>query len=177
MARVERGDVDEAILATSPTLEGEATASSRGPAHALPVRIKRIATGVPAGSDIEYADEVTMARARRPPRTLMSQIYENSPVPDALRNTSTKTLTTQPGQQVLRVDGLCENLKFVALRTGTVQQVCRCRLPGNNNILQLGSIPRILIAASTPFMSFIITLEISMSGFIARAVSTAFSPL
>jgi len=69
LARVERGDVDEVILATSPTLEGEATASwlaaalhhiSR-PGHTI--KVTRIATGVPAGSDIEYADEVTMARA------------------------------------------------------------------------------------------------------------------
>ncbi len=64
MGRVERGEVDEVILATSPTLEGEATAdwlatSLRG----FSVKITRIATGVPAGSDIEYADEVTMAKA------------------------------------------------------------------------------------------------------------------
>jgi recombination protein RecR len=64
VGRVERGEVDEVILATSPTLEGEATANwlagaLRGPL----VRITRIATGVPAGSDIEYADEVTMSRA------------------------------------------------------------------------------------------------------------------
>lgn len=63
-ARVERGEIDEVILATSPTLEGEATAnwlatSLRG----FPVKITRIATGVPAGSDIEYADEVTLTRA------------------------------------------------------------------------------------------------------------------
>ncbi len=64
VARVERGEVDEVILATSPTLEGEATASWLASAlRGLKVRITRIATGVPAGSDIEYADEVTMARA------------------------------------------------------------------------------------------------------------------
>ena len=64
IARVERGEVDEVIVATSPTLEGEATASwLAGCLRAFPVRITRIATGVPAGSDIEYADEVTMARA------------------------------------------------------------------------------------------------------------------
>ena len=63
-SRVERGEIDEVILATSPTVEGEATA------HYLAqtlrhngTRISRIATGVPAGSDIEYADEVTMTRA------------------------------------------------------------------------------------------------------------------
>jgi recombination protein RecR len=63
-ARVERGEVDEVILATSPTLEGEATASwLAGTLRGFTVRITRIATGVPAGSDIEYADEVTMAHA------------------------------------------------------------------------------------------------------------------
>lgn len=63
-ARVERGEVDEVIVATSPTLEGEATATwIAGLLRHFPVRITRIATGVPAGSDIEYADEVTMARA------------------------------------------------------------------------------------------------------------------
>jgi recombination protein RecR len=62
--RVERGEVDEVILATSPTLEGEATADWLATSlRAFPVKITRIATGVPAGSDIEYADEVTMARA------------------------------------------------------------------------------------------------------------------
>jgi recombination protein RecR len=64
IGRVERGEVDEVILATSPTLEGEATADwLAGALRGFPVRITRIATGVPAGSDIEYADEVTMARA------------------------------------------------------------------------------------------------------------------
>jgi recombination protein RecR len=64
MARVERGEVDEVIVATSPTLEGEATANwLAGSLRGLKVRITRIATGVPAGSDIEYADEVSMARA------------------------------------------------------------------------------------------------------------------
>jgi recombination protein RecR len=64
VARVERGEVDEVILATNPTLEGEATADWLATAlRSFSVRITRIATGVPAGSDIEYADEVTMARA------------------------------------------------------------------------------------------------------------------
>ena len=62
------GAIDEIILALSPTTEGEATAHwlagelhNAGADH--PLRITRIATGVPAGSDIEYADEVTMSRA------------------------------------------------------------------------------------------------------------------
>ncbi len=71
VARVERGEVDEVILATSPTLEGEATANWLATALRSPsVRITRIATGVPAGSDIEYADEVTMARAMEGRREL-----------------------------------------------------------------------------------------------------------
>lgn len=64
LVRVERGEVDEVILATSPTVEGEATAAYLADLlRPLKVRATRIATGVPAGSDIEYADEVTMTRA------------------------------------------------------------------------------------------------------------------
>jgi recombination protein RecR len=71
VARVERGEVDEVILAMSPTLEGEATADWLADAlRGFHVRITRIATGVPAGSDIEYADEVTMARAMEGRREL-----------------------------------------------------------------------------------------------------------
>lgn len=58
--------VREVILATSPTTEGEATAAylAQEIRRAAPeLHITRIATGVPAGSDIEYADEVTMTRA------------------------------------------------------------------------------------------------------------------
>jgi recombination protein RecR len=58
--------IREVILATSPTTEGEATAaflSSEIHRVAPGLRVTRIATGVPAGSDIEYADEVTMTRA------------------------------------------------------------------------------------------------------------------
>lgn len=64
LSRVDQGEVDEVILATSPTVEGEATAAYLADLlRPLKVRITRIATGVPAGSDIEYADEVTMTRA------------------------------------------------------------------------------------------------------------------
>ena len=59
-------NVSEVILATSPTTEGEATAAYLAQEiHrvAPAIRVTRIATGVPAGSDIEYADEVTMTRA------------------------------------------------------------------------------------------------------------------
>jgi recombination protein RecR len=64
VARAQSGEIDEIILATSPTLEGEATANWLASAlRDSKVRLTRIATGVPAGSDIEYADEVTMAGA------------------------------------------------------------------------------------------------------------------
>jgi recombination protein RecR len=59
-------EVDEVILATSPTTEGEATAGYlAGEIRRMSpeMKVTRIATGVPAGSDIEYADEVTMSRA------------------------------------------------------------------------------------------------------------------
>jgi len=60
------GTLEEIILALSPTIEGEATANylAQELRRAAPeLRVTRIATGVPAGSDIEYADEVTMSRA------------------------------------------------------------------------------------------------------------------
>ena len=66
-------DPAEIILATSPTTEGEATANYL--VHELHraypgLPITRIATGIPAGSDIEYADEVTMSRAMEHRRSL-----------------------------------------------------------------------------------------------------------
>jgi len=63
----------EIILATSPTTEGEATANHLAAElhRACPsLKITRIATGVPAGSDIEYADEVTISRAMEHRRAL-----------------------------------------------------------------------------------------------------------
>ena len=63
----------ELILATSPTVEGEATAryiADEAHTQHPHLRITRIATGVPAGSDIEYADEVTMTRALENRRTV-----------------------------------------------------------------------------------------------------------
>ena len=67
------GEPAELILATSPTVEGEATARYLADEshHRFPaLTITRIATGVPAGSDIEYADEITMTRALENRRSL-----------------------------------------------------------------------------------------------------------
>jgi recombination protein RecR len=62
--RIQAGEVDEIILATNPTVEGEATAAYLADLVRQPgLKITRIATGIPAGSDIEYADEVTMMKA------------------------------------------------------------------------------------------------------------------
>ena len=64
MKRVEDGQADEVILATNPTVEGEATATYlSGQLRRAGLKVTRIATGIPAGSDIEYADEVTMLKA------------------------------------------------------------------------------------------------------------------
>ena len=63
LTRVERG-VDEVILATNPNVEGEATAIYLARLlKPLGVKVTRIAMGVPVGSDLEYADEVTMHKA------------------------------------------------------------------------------------------------------------------
>ena len=64
LQRVRAGGVEEVILATSPTIEGEATAVYLARAlKPLNVKVTRIAMGVPVGSDLEWADEVTMAKA------------------------------------------------------------------------------------------------------------------
>ena len=71
MKRVEDGQADEVILATNPTVEGEATATYlSGQLRRAGLKVTRIATGIPAGSDIEYADEVTMMKAMEGRREL-----------------------------------------------------------------------------------------------------------
>ena len=69
--RVESASIDELILATNPTIEGEATATYLSQLfRPSGVKVTRIATGVPVGSDIEYADEVTMQKAMEGRREL-----------------------------------------------------------------------------------------------------------
>ena len=64
LERLRSGDVEEIILATNPNTEGEATANYLSRLlKPLGVRITRIAMGVPVGSDLDYADEVTMHKA------------------------------------------------------------------------------------------------------------------
>lgn len=69
--RIDANEVDEIILATNPTVEGEATAMHLSRLLKRPgLKITRIATGIPAGSDIEYADELTLLRAMEGRREL-----------------------------------------------------------------------------------------------------------
>jgi len=71
MTRVSGGQIEEVILATNPTVDGEATATYL--AQQLKregLRVTRIAMGIPVGSDIEYTDEVTMLKAMEGRREL-----------------------------------------------------------------------------------------------------------
>ncbi len=62
--RIGRGEAKEVILATNPTVEGEATAIYLANLlKPLGLRVTRIASGLPVGGDLEYADEVTLGRA------------------------------------------------------------------------------------------------------------------
>ena len=71
MKRVEDEQADEVILATNPKVEGEATATYlSGQLRRAGLKVTRIATGIPAGSDIEYADEITMLKAMEGRREL-----------------------------------------------------------------------------------------------------------
>jgi recombination protein RecR len=63
VTRIERGGVTEVVLATNPTMTGEATASYVADRLRGKVRVTRLASGLPVGGDLEYADEVTLGRA------------------------------------------------------------------------------------------------------------------
>ncbi len=64
MQRLADGTVQEVILATNPNLEGEATATYLSRLlHTMDVPVTRLASGLPVGGDLEYADEVTLGRA------------------------------------------------------------------------------------------------------------------
>ena len=64
MARLANGEVKEIIMATNPTVEGEATASYLSRLiKPMGIKVTRLAYGVPVGADLQYADEYTLARA------------------------------------------------------------------------------------------------------------------
>ena len=69
LERVARGGIVEVVLATNPTMTGEATAAYLADRLRDQVTVTRLASGLPVGGDLEYADEVTLGRAltgRRP---------------------------------------------------------------------------------------------------------------
>jgi recombination protein RecR len=69
LERVTAGEVEEVVLATNPTMTGEATAAYLADRLRYRVMVTRLASGLPVGGDLEYADEVTLGRAlagRRP---------------------------------------------------------------------------------------------------------------
>lgn len=71
LARLSTEKVDEVILATNPDIEGEATAAYIARLiKPMGVRVTRIAHGVPVGSDLEYADEITLSKAMEGRREL-----------------------------------------------------------------------------------------------------------
>ncbi len=71
MSRLSDGAVTEVILATDPNLEGEATATYLTRfLQPLGLRVSRLASGLPVGGDLEYADEVTLGRAFEGRRTV-----------------------------------------------------------------------------------------------------------
>ena len=63
LRRVERDGVQEVVLATNPNMTGEATAAYLADRLRDRVRVTRLASGLPVGGDLEYADEVTLGRA------------------------------------------------------------------------------------------------------------------
>jgi recombination protein RecR len=63
MSRVDRNGVTEVVLATNPNMTGEATAAYLADRLRGRVRVTRLASGLPVGGDLEYADEVTLGRA------------------------------------------------------------------------------------------------------------------
>ena len=64
MSRLSSSQVEEVILATNPNVEGETTASYLARLMSpLGLKVTRLASGLPVGGDLEYADEVTLGRA------------------------------------------------------------------------------------------------------------------
>ena len=71
MGRVDRNGIQEVVLATNPNMTGEATAAYLADRLRGRVRVTRLASGLPVGGDLEYADEVTLGRALSGRREMM----------------------------------------------------------------------------------------------------------
>ena len=71
LARLGHEDIHEVIIATNPNIEGETTASYLARTiKPLGVEVSRLASGLPVGGDLEYADELTLGRAIEARRTI-----------------------------------------------------------------------------------------------------------
>lgn len=76
LARIGEGDVEELIVATNPTIEGEATAMYIARlVKPLGIKVTRLAYGIPVGADLEYADEVTLCRALEGRRSVEDETF------------------------------------------------------------------------------------------------------
>ena len=72
LARLDPEGIKEVILCTNPNIEGDATALYLGSLlKDLPVKVTKVASGLPAGGDLEYADEITLLRALEGRRELV----------------------------------------------------------------------------------------------------------
>lgn len=81
LARIEAEGITEVIVCTNPNLEGEATALYLGKVLAVPgLTVSRIASGLPVGGDLEYADELTLGRALEG-RRVVGQVPADEPDP------------------------------------------------------------------------------------------------
>lgn len=84
LQRLDSGEVDEVIIATDPNLEGDATASYLSRLlTSIGVRVSRLASGLPVGGDLEYADEVTLGRAFAGRRTMGERRADGEARPSA----------------------------------------------------------------------------------------------
>ena len=76
LARIGEGEIEELIVATNPTIEGEATAMYIARlVKPLGIKVTRLAYGIPVGADLEYADEVTLCRALEGRRSVEDEAF------------------------------------------------------------------------------------------------------
>jgi recombination protein RecR len=76
LARIGEGEIEELIVATNPTIEGEATAMYIARlVKPLGIKVTRLAYGIPVGADLEYADEVTLCRALEGRRSVEDETF------------------------------------------------------------------------------------------------------
>ena len=76
LARIGEGEIEELIVATNPTIEGEATAMYIARlVKPLGIKVTRLAYGIPVGADLEYADEVTLCRALEGRRSVEDEVF------------------------------------------------------------------------------------------------------